>query len=360
MRLRAAIVGTGRIGSSLERDPLRPRPHTHAGWYASHPDVELAAGADVDAEARTAFARDWFLAGHVYADYREMLIRERPDLVSICAYAPERLEMARAAVEAGARGLWLEKAVGCSVEEGERLLRLAGDARVAVVVNHPRRQDGQYRQVRRVIDEGGLGRLESVHAIFSGNLIHTGTHAWEVLEGWCGAWAEVRCWPEATAADEAPGPGPATGWAARPAAGGTSATRHDIGGTASIRFANGTQAFVSALHKGYFIFQFDAIFSRGRIRLGNEVAAIHGTTASRRYEGFVELEDEGRALEGEGGPPFVDVLVRSVRSGTADTADLEAAVRALELGVAVVQAAGVPGEAVTPATLDASLYVRSV
>jgi hypothetical protein len=28
--------------------------------------------------------------------------------------------------------------------------------------------------------------------------------------------------------------------------------------------------------------------------------------------------------------------------------------------VAVVQAAGVPGEAVTPATLDASLYVRSV
>ena len=41
-RLRAAIIGTGRIGSALERDPLRTKPHTHAGWYVSHPHILLS------------------------------------------------------------------------------------------------------------------------------------------------------------------------------------------------------------------------------------------------------------------------------------------------------------------------------
>ena len=115
---RAAVIGTGRIGSLLERDTLRAKPSTHAGAYAGHPRVELVAGADVDADRLAEFGADWSIpSAHLYSDYHELLERERPDLVSICSYAPDRVETARAAIYAGARGLLLENAVACSMAE---------------------------------------------------------------------------------------------------------------------------------------------------------------------------------------------------------------------------------------------------
>ena len=104
--VRAAIIGTGRIASRLAKDPLRSKPHTHAGWYAAHPRVTLVAGADTDPAALAEFSADWAVpASHCYADYREMLARERPDVVSVCAYAPERVEMCEAAIAAATNSI---------------------------------------------------------------------------------------------------------------------------------------------------------------------------------------------------------------------------------------------------------------
>src|SRR5215218_9261083 len=106
-RLRAAIIGTGRIGSALERDPRRSKPHTHAGWYVSHPHILLSGGADTNADRLRQFGEDWGLsADQLFPDYAELLATVQPDLVSICAYAPERVAMAEAALRSGARGLW--------------------------------------------------------------------------------------------------------------------------------------------------------------------------------------------------------------------------------------------------------------
>ena len=107
----AAIIGTGRIGSLLEKDPLRPHPCTHAGWY-EHPShrTKLVAGCDTQPEARAAFGEQWDLpSDQLYEDYHDLLQAEKPDIVSICAYAPQRRDMTQAALEAGAKGLWIEK-----------------------------------------------------------------------------------------------------------------------------------------------------------------------------------------------------------------------------------------------------------
>jgi len=56
----------------------------------------------------------------------------------------------------------------------------------------------------------------------------------------------------------------------------------------------------------------------------------------------------------------VSVLADAVRAGAADLTSLEAAIRALALGIATVQASTTPGLAVTPATLDQTLVVDSV
>ena len=70
-RLRAVIIGTGRIGSALERDPLRTKPHTHAGWYVSHPHILLSGGADTNPDRLAAFGTEWGLPAHrLFAWYR--------------------------------------------------------------------------------------------------------------------------------------------------------------------------------------------------------------------------------------------------------------------------------------------------
>jgi predicted dehydrogenase len=273
--------------------------------------------------------------------------------VSVCAYAPERVEMARAALAAGVRGLWLEKAVATSLADARTLRAEAAAAGASVVVNHPRGQDPHYRAVGRIIADGTLGPLESIHVLFSGHLIHTGTHAWDVLETWCGPWAEVRAWPDA----------PETAWAgSRPhaavAAEGDDAG--DVGGRVHVRFANGVDAFVSGGRKSYFIFQFDLVFAHGRIHLGNDVNRVLVTGPSPRYTGFVELTDASWRLDGPGGAPLVHVLADAVAAEAGDLASLDAAIRALALGIATVQAAATPGEPVMPATLDPSRVVRSV
>jgi hypothetical protein len=89
------------------------------------------------------------------------------------------------------------------------------------------------------------------------------------------------------------------------------------------------------------------------------VNQVFVTAPSPRYEGFVELAPSG-PLTGPGGAPLVSVLADAVREGAGERSSLEAAIRALALGVAAVQAAASPGTAVTPGTVDASLVVASV
>lgn len=360
-RLRAVIIGTGRIASALERDPLRTKPHTHAGWYVSHPHILLSGGADTNADHLRAFGADWGLpADRLFAAYPDLLAAVAPDLVSVCAYAPERVEMALASLEAGARGLWLEKAVATSMRSAQRLRAAAATAGASVVVNHPRSQDPHYRAVRRLIDDGTLGELESIHVVFSGHLIHTGTHAWDVLDAWLGPWAEVRCWPDRGAAESADRSG------SRPHAAGESSAEaggdgaRDIGGRVHVRFANGVDVFISGGRKSYFAFQFDLIFTHGRVHLGNDVNQVLVTGPSPRYSGFTELTEAPWRLDGPSGAPLVTVLADAVERGISDLTSLDAAIRALALGIATVQAAADPGTAVTPSTLDEALEVASV
>jgi predicted dehydrogenase len=358
MRYRAAIIGTGRIGSQLEKDPLRAKPHTHAGWYAAHPGTALVAGADLDAARLAEFGVDWNIPSErLYTDYRAMLERERPDLVSICGYAPDRLEMCRAALAAGVRGLWIEKAVACSVTEAETLRSLVTTAGASAVVNHPRRADGRYQAVARAIRDGTYGQLESVHAIFSGSLVHTGTHCWDVLDLWCGPWTVARGWLDAGGT-----PGASRGFASRDAVEvAPHATVVDRGGRAHIVFENGVHAFVSGGTKQYFVFQFDLVFGNARVQLGNDVARLWRPGPSPRYSHVIELTT-GTPLrpDVDAAVPLLDTLVGALDTGRPCRDSLDAAAAALTLGVAVFQSALEGHAAVAPADVRRELWLASV
>jgi predicted dehydrogenase len=339
---RAAIIGTGRIASLLESDPLRSKPHTHAGWYRHHPQISLVAGADIDSGSLAEFGRTWGIdSSGLFTDYRLMLERVRPDLVSICAYAPQRLEMAEAAIYAGARGLWIEKAIASSLREAKLLRDLLLKSGVKAIVDHPRRADPAYRAVRRIIHDKSLGNLLEVTCTMSGNLIHTGTHAYDMLDFWCGRMAGAAGWLEGAQAQT----GPIT----------------DCGGNAHILFENGVHAFVAGGTRDYYIFQFDLAFTGGRIQIGNDIRKVLLPAPSRLYSGFVELfEAPDYELSDPCPRPMIYDLVHAIETGQAPLMSVENAITAFQMGLSLFQSHREGHRLVRPQDLDETLRIESV
>ena len=281
--LRLALIGLGRVAWELENDPLRAKPCSHLGAWNALEGVELVAGCDDDEEQRAAFA-EHHPQIPLYDDYRELLRAEKIDLVSICAYATERREMVEAASNAGVRGIWCEKAMAASLNEADAMEQTLERNGTAMIVSFMRRWEPTYRQVHELLLEGAIGALESINVHFSGNMLHTGTHAFDVLHDWCGEVETVQAWLDT---DE--GRGEQSGYRFD-----EDDERHggfeDFGGFALIRFRNGIEAAVHGHDKEYFRFEFELLGSDGMIRVGNSQRELWQVTESHRFSGFKELE----------------------------------------------------------------------
>jgi predicted dehydrogenase len=186
-RYRAAVIGCGAIGSTIEDDIATANyrmglPYGHAPVYASLARTELVAGADNDAGRRQAFAARWGLADEkVYADYREMLANERIDIVSIATPTPLHAEMTLAAIDAGVKAIFLEKPLASRLADADRLIAACREAGIPLSINHTRRGDAHYRKARRLIENGVIGPLHSLVANLGGHLMLSASHAFDLM-----------------------------------------------------------------------------------------------------------------------------------------------------------------------------------
>ncbi len=275
---RVGIIGCGRVAWLLDTDPLIPnKPVTHMGAYRSVARTEVVSGSDVRTDRLHSFSRE-FGVDAVYLDYREMLAREQLDIVSICAYAPDRCRMVVDAVSAGVKGIWCEKAFATSLGEAETMKRLCDEKGVALVVDHARRFSSDYCQAKQLLENGAIGDPLSVVCHFSGSIVHTGTHAFDVLRFFFGeaSWVEALIEAPSPRSEEAPHAQEGVVW-------------HDRGGYGLIAFNNGVYATVHGESKDYFIFEFDIIGSNGRMRIGNWLFELYQAGESERESGLREL-----------------------------------------------------------------------
>ncbi|MBW1793732.1 MAG: Gfo/Idh/MocA family oxidoreductase [Deltaproteobacteria bacterium] len=330
---KAAIIGCGRVAWLLDKDPLIPnKPCTHAGAYQAVDRTEIVAAADIRADRIHDFSKEYNV-DNVYLEYREMLKKESPDIVSICAYAPERFNMVVDALHAGVKGIWCEKAFATSLSEAEEMVRLCQDHGAMLIVSHMRRWSSDYKLARELISDGVIGEPVSVVSHFSGNMIHTGTHAFDVLRfffgdatlvqgsleafdstknfnlcGWHFAHPRTRQHHVACplcgalyVGDGAPTlrgqPVPKRGFRNESHRWKNFISR-DTGGYALICFDSGVYATVHADSKGYFIFEFDIMGTEGRIRIGNRLFELYLAEASRTESGLIELYRKEMNLEG--------------------------------------------------------------
>ncbi|WDY56092.1 Gfo/Idh/MocA family protein [Pseudomonas sp. PSKL.D1] len=148
--LRIALIGAGNMGLQ------------HLHHLRNVDQAQLCAVADPGPQAG-ALAAQWGVAW--FTDHRQMLERARPDAVIVAN--PNNLHVATAldCVEAGVPVL-VEKPVGVELDEVRVLVEASRRHGVPVLVGHHRRHNPLIVRAHRLINEGALGRLVNVTALW--------------------------------------------------------------------------------------------------------------------------------------------------------------------------------------------------
>ena len=190
-----AIAGAGRGGTG----------HRMHMTFASNPRVAMVAVADPDERGR-AQAQAECDASAAYADYHEMLQKERPDIVVIARhwYDDGRVQECLAAMEAGAKGLFVDKPIAAWPHQARRLQAAAAERGVAVLLAHRGREHPAMQDIRRRAQAGEWGPLTRVRAMDKGDhrvgvyeaMIHT-PHIFDSMLYLTGA-APTACWGTVT------------------------------------------------------------------------------------------------------------------------------------------------------------------
>jgi len=211
MAMRAVAIGrTGRGDWGHAIDEL----------VASTPGVELVAVADESEEGLAkAVTRHGLDAGMGFRDWRKMLAEVKPELVAVCMrHVDCHAEMAIAAVEAGARGVFMEKPFVRTRAEADAVIAACEKADAKLGLAYVNRHAPSYAALRDLIADGRIGTVLELRARGKEDqrgggedLVVLGCHVLDLMVDlggapqWCQATVSVGGRP-ITAADAVDGP----------------------------------------------------------------------------------------------------------------------------------------------------------
>jgi predicted dehydrogenase len=182
--------------------------HTGRGDYGHNlemalldqPDIEVAAVSDPD-EAGRSKAAGRLKVSKTYADYREMLEKERPNLVAVC---PRFLDGHKAMIEACAQygaHVFCEKPLCPDLAEADSIVATCEKHHIKLAMAMQTRYSPTWKQVLELIAAGKLGEILEVrtrgkedHRGGGEDLMVLGIHLMDMMRGLLGdvAWSYAR------------------------------------------------------------------------------------------------------------------------------------------------------------------------
>jgi predicted dehydrogenase len=125
--------------------------------------VQVVAVADPDETGRAAAAAR-LQVSHAYADYRAMLDKERPQIVSVAdRWLDQHHDMVLACARAGA-SILLEKPLCRTLAEADEMVAACERHHVKLAIAHQTRYSPRLQRVRELISGGRLGDLLEIRA----------------------------------------------------------------------------------------------------------------------------------------------------------------------------------------------------
>ena len=182
-KYRVAIIGTGRMGGLIE-DEIAPgswsKPYGHFPAYDAIPETEVIAVANRGEERLKRFS-ERFGISNTYLDYREMILKEQPDIVSITTPSLARAEPIIFAAENGVKGIYAEKGLSASLEEADRIAEAVRRNNVAFNWGALRRHNSGFIRLRDEIANGAIGEPRYAVMSFATDLIKHHPHTIDLV-----------------------------------------------------------------------------------------------------------------------------------------------------------------------------------
>ncbi|TGK18789.1 gfo/Idh/MocA family oxidoreductase [Leptospira fluminis] len=313
-KVKTVLIGLGRIASSLETDPLRQKPCTHAGVLFSSwgkKNFELIGSIDPNEEKRHSFLRQWKVSPHLlFSDWETFFARGKiPDLVIVATPTESHFFDSAAAIRSGVKNLLVEKPVCETFLQAKSLDRLARKNGTRIWVNHERRYHPKYAWAKEILDSGKYGEVRTIRASVltstaapgrawkgrTGPLFHDGTHAVDLIYWYLGKPDRVR-----------------SGIRRRK---GIPAEDRAV---ALLEYGSGPVVFLEAGgNRKYFQFEMDIMTESARIILSNDGFRMFESKPSSKYKGFNSLTEVSFPEKSSfGSNPFENLYaeIRSVLS----------------------------------------------
>lgn len=128
----------------------------HARVYTELDSVQLVAVSDSNADRLQFIAEKYKVC--VYTDYRDLLVKEKPDVVSIVVPTKDHVAVALDCVRAGAH-LLIEKPIASTVGEAQIIINAARIANCKLMGGHIVRFNPAVMEMKKRLDADELGRI---------------------------------------------------------------------------------------------------------------------------------------------------------------------------------------------------------
>lgn len=345
---KAAVIGLGRMGSTfddeIEQGGSIFLPYCHAPTYHAHTQIDLVAGADPHDEQRALFAERWGLTpDHVYANHKDMLAQEKPDIISLATTARVRAQLLLDAIEAGVKGIWAEKPLALSLEEADQMVEACNKNGVALAVNCARRYNPYFEETRRMIDAGELGDILQITAYTQCGLSHNGSHAIDTIRYLAGS--EIDWVFGEMESDE------------------KAAADNDLMGNGYLAFENGVRAYMRGMPTGVASWEFDIIGTEKRVRTSPsalEFELLQNVSGGPRGRGLSARSPFPHPARPQGmGITIIDDLISAIENNHPPRCSGDDALKALEVAIALRESHRQGGQRINLPIQDRSLKILS-
>ncbi|MCR4621550.1 MAG: Gfo/Idh/MocA family oxidoreductase [Clostridiales bacterium] len=171
--MKYALIGCGRISPN----------HIEA---AKNNHLEFVAMCDIIPEAMHEKSERFGLeAVRKYANYKEMLEKEKPDLVAIATESGNHAAIALDCIATGCNVI-IEKPIALSIADAEAIIDAGKKAGVVVCANHQNRFNKSVQYIRKALEAGRFGKLSHSAAHVRWNR----GKAYYEQAPWRGTWAQ--------------------------------------------------------------------------------------------------------------------------------------------------------------------------
>ena len=161
IQYRACLIGCGRMGATIDDEVNDNLPFSHAAGYAAVENVDLVAVSDSITEKVETIQKRYNVP-EGYTNYREMIEREQPDIVSVATRPGSHAEITIFAAKNGVKGIYCEKSLCCSMAEADAMVEACTNHNIKFNYGTNRRYQAIYWKMRELIEAGEIGDLQCI------------------------------------------------------------------------------------------------------------------------------------------------------------------------------------------------------